>query len=29
MKTRFFFELGVGIILVIAIFLFGEKGFAA
>jgi hypothetical protein len=29
MKIRFIYELVVGIILLIAIFLFGEKGFAA
>jgi hypothetical protein len=29
MKIRFFYELVVGIIVLIAIFLFGEKGFAA
>ena len=29
MKIRFFYELVVGIILLIAIFLFGEKGFTA
>jgi hypothetical protein len=29
MKTRFMFELFVGIILLVAVILFGEKGFAA